>query len=321
MKVLGIAAMFAMILPVMAADELAWKALMLEGIRMAQTGQYRSADDVVQRALHEAEEFGLNDVRVAYSLNQAGVIHYCLGRFSEAEQAYQRGIRILEGRADHWKVLARIFTDLGELYVAVGGRNTEAEQAFRRALELAVSALGPKHPDLIDPFTNLAGAVMLRNDLAEARGLFERARALVADPNALPASPSNGLGVLMWREGKPEEALPYMTRATEGWRKEKGVSHPNLIRPLLNSARVYLELNRAPDALPLLREARSIAEATLGRTHPALGEILASLSIAVGKTGGRKEARELDRRSVAILKLYPGRIMTVNVADLRPERK
>jgi hypothetical protein len=83
-----------------------------------------------------------------------------------------------------------------------------------------------------------------------------------------------------------------------------------------------MELHRFHDALPVLHEAQVIAEASLGPTHPIIGEVLSSYAQALDKTGERKQAHELERRSQAIFKLYPDRIATISLAELsaRPRR-
>jgi hypothetical protein len=59
-------------------------------------------------------------------------------------------------------------------------------------------------------------------------------------------------------------------------------------------------LDAAATAPDPLRRAVEIAEVSLGPQHPTSGEALATYSIALRKSGRKKEARQMDVRAKAI---------------------
>lgn len=61
-----------------------------------QQGNYADAERIFLVAVHNAEEFGLEDRRVAVSLSQLTQIYIGQGKFVEAEPVYLQALKIYQ---------------------------------------------------------------------------------------------------------------------------------------------------------------------------------------------------------------------------------
>jgi tetratricopeptide (TPR) repeat protein len=289
---------------------------------LAERGEYAAADGVAQQALREAARFGPNDVRVGLTLNQTGLVSQFLGRYTGAERAYRRAIRILEADASHALALVQTLHNLASLCMQFGGRYEQAERLMRRAVELATARFGSAHPETGPVLANLASAMMMQGKFREAAAVFHRALAVLeagSSPyRANTASVLSNLGYLAFVEGDPRRAFDYVTRSLQLYETALGRAHPEMITPLLNLGRVCLVLNRTTAAEEPLRRAAALALSSFGPDHPILAEILSTHAEALGKQGRKKEARNMEAASRTIRELDTHRLgnMTVDLSDL-----
>jgi tetratricopeptide (TPR) repeat protein len=128
-----------------------------------------------------------------------------------------------------------------------------AEGLFRRALNIAESALGPDHPDTAGTLNNLAS-------LLEAKGNYTAAEALY------------------WR------ALAICETRL-------GPDDPRTVRTLDNLAGLLVARGDYAAAAPLYRRALAVAEKALGPDDPAAREIRESLDALIKKSPEKKTSK------------------------------
>ncbi|MGA2716422.1 MAG: tetratricopeptide repeat protein, partial [Bryobacteraceae bacterium] len=73
-----------------------WKNLFMQGVYFAGSKDYAKAEQNLISAVHEAERFGADDVRVGSTENTLGLVYLAQNKFGEAESAYRRALAILE---------------------------------------------------------------------------------------------------------------------------------------------------------------------------------------------------------------------------------
>jgi tetratricopeptide (TPR) repeat protein len=310
------------------ADNL-WRSLATKAQDLRIDGRFTESHQLARQALREAERFGPTDIRIAVTLNEIGLDYFYQGRYREAESAYLRGIRLAERDGGHRLELVALLANMALLRREDGSRYAEAERLLRRALELAESQLGPDHPGLLSPVTDLAAVCVDRRHYSQAQDLLGRAFLLVGknpDPHIAAAeSALNNLGgILFYKMQRYSEAISYLNRAIASHEQRLRPNHPNLIYPLLNLARVHLGLHAAHAAEPLVLRALAIAESEFGPDHPLTAEALSTYAKVLRKTGRKKEASAAEHRAAAIAALYPGRgglaNSIVDISDLRAHR-
>ena len=118
------------------AQKTRWERSNAAGIEAYQQGHYGEAEKSLLAAVKEAETFGLEDLRLATSLNNLAARYDTEGKYTEAEPLYQRSLATREKALgpDHPNV-ATSLNNLAVLYDAQG-KYTEAEPLYQRALAI-----------------------------------------------------------------------------------------------------------------------------------------------------------------------------------------
>ena len=190
------------------------------GMANERTGDYAGAVRAYQRGLAVAPE----NVEL---LNSLGFALFQQGKSREAVAAYEKA---LAANPKHWKAhnnMALASIDLGELedaeahyreslaiepqpaiYNDLGfvlerqGMTEEAAELYRKSLEL--------DPESASAHFNLAGSLARRGEFAEAERHFRAA--LAKKPSAQAYT---GLGSVLWRQGRVDEAIANLHDAIE----------------------------------------------------------------------------------------------------------
>ncbi|MDE3051042.1 MAG: tetratricopeptide repeat protein, partial [Nitrospirota bacterium] len=70
-----------------------WESAMAAGQQAVQQGNYADAERMFLMAVRKAEEFGLEDRRVAVSLSQLAAVYAGQGKYAEAEPVYLQALK------------------------------------------------------------------------------------------------------------------------------------------------------------------------------------------------------------------------------------
>ena len=73
-----------------------WESYITAAQQAYQQAEYAEAEKQLEAALKETEAFGLDDVRLATSLNNLAALYHAQGKYAEAEPLYQRALAIRE---------------------------------------------------------------------------------------------------------------------------------------------------------------------------------------------------------------------------------
>jgi tetratricopeptide (TPR) repeat protein len=178
----------------------------------------------------------------------------------DTEQALVAGVRNAERKTDDPLSLAGALYDLAILRRRQGV-NGEAEQLYRRALEIREREQGPDHADV---------AVILNN-----------------------------LGVLMATEGNVEGAQPVLERALAIRERALGGDDVLTAQSLCNLALLYSARGNADAAEPLYRRSVSILEkAGSDRSRASdLERVLGNYAMLLRDNGRDAEAEQLEARA------------------------
>jgi tetratricopeptide (TPR) repeat protein len=149
------------------------------------------------------------------------------GNLVEAEALLRQALKLREAQPsnDSGLEIAVIANNLG-LVLQDGGQYAEAEDLYRRSMEINTRVLGPKDVALADNLLNLAILDKLRR--------------------------------------RPQDALPLARQALAIYEEHYGKSHARVGTALNNLAAILQDLRRLDEAEPLARQALAIDEATYG---------------------------------------------------------
>ena len=206
------------------------------------------------------------------------------------------------------------------------GAYLEAEDLFRRALEIGERALGGENPALLPAITSLASALILASRFDEAKPLVQRALA-VSETGAAKNDPDlaivlNELARLCLKQSAFELAEPLLLRMF-ALKRVKGEDHPEVATVLASLATVRQALGHHESAEQMWRRVLEIRERTLAPNHFALATALEHLGEACAARGKTGEALQLLQRAQTIRQLTLGaghqsvRVSRDRIADLQ----
>jgi tetratricopeptide (TPR) repeat protein len=295
-------------------------ATLIEEMRQCtETGDYSAAGRLLPALL---DELAKPQPRAGSGWNQVGVYYHTQHNHAAAENAYLRGIRLIQKEdpavADHPLLLLNLAT----VYLQMGGRPAQAEILARRALTLAESLYGSTSPALANFLYTIGAARLQQNDYKEARHYFQRALASVDDTRYSTIRRGailSTLAVLCAIEKQWIEARDLLLQSIQLMESVLGSQHPDLVRSYLNLTYVYRHFEQWPQAYSSVTRARQITEAHFGSGHPLMIDNLEMAAFILRKSGRTREARDLRRRAKAIAQTLPndpGARSSIHIADL-----
>ncbi len=241
--------------------------------------------------------------KLAELLNARGLLFKALGRYTDAEQCYQKALAVLEESAEPDDAgAAEIMNNLG-VVLRKNGRWEEAESLYREALDVRRRLHGDEHRDVATTMTNLAAVLKNRGEIGEAESLYRQAlgvfRGLADDPLRV-ASCLNNLALLLAESGRHEEAEAMMREAVELERRVYGDGHPDVATGLHNLAVALRRQDKLDEAESLYRQALEIRREVLGGDHPHLAFTCNNLAELLAARGRFEEAERLCREALEI---------------------
>ena len=169
-------------------------------------------------------------------------------------------------------------------------RVTEAERAYREAIDIYERTQGPNGRDLGVALDNLASLYMENGRLAEAEKLRLRALEIF----------KGNLAVLYQFQGRLPEAQEMFLKAFDTTEKAFGPESRQAGIVADNLAGLYRSQRQFDKAEPFYRRAVHILEKTLGPDHPDTALALQNYAILLDEMGQREKAEANIKRALAI---------------------
>ena len=227
-------------------------------------------------------------------------------------QAVQSGLKELDagGMKQQPLVEASVRDTIGVTLHDLG-QYPEAEQCFRRALELRRGTLKPGDGDIGLSLYQLARVLQVQGKSDEAEPLFREALQIVRrDPAraSLLASIDSDLGWLLQDKGDLEQAEQLLRQALEINRRELRPGDYALATSMNYLARLLQKQRKYGEAESLLREALQHRRQYLPAGHPTIGIAMTNLAFVLDAEKRHAEAEDLFRQGLSISRasLPPG---------------
>jgi len=260
-------------------------------------GDYRNAAIQLEAQSRSAEREGRCDLALAVVLNNLGAAYYELGRYRDAQRAYEQSIHIRRLLAeDSTRDAARTLSNLGSIYLKLK-LTTQAEQTLLRAVSILEST-DAASLTTASGWLNLAAAYTSERRWEEAEELIRKAlhareRTLGAEHRDV-AMALNNLGQLLHERGRDSEAQPLLERAVGTWEQALGPDHPQVSIGLHNLAVVHMSLGARRPAEECFQRAIDIAMRSLPPDHPHLAAYRSGYAALLRKLDRKKEARRME---------------------------
>jgi tetratricopeptide (TPR) repeat protein len=202
---------------------------------------------------------------------------YTQGKYDEAEPLYRQSLAIdrkvsvlmsvclfhrtsCQVYGDEHPNVATDLYNLEELLRAQG-KHDEAEPLYRQSLEISRKVLGEEHSDVVGLLNNLAQLLYTQGKYDEAEPLYRQSLAIdrkvyaihlaasscdnsckiLSEEHPAVATSLNNLAVLLYAQGKHNEALICANQSLDIRRRKLGDEHPDA----RNSARLVAHIEAA----------------------------------------------------------------------------
>lgn len=258
---------------------------------LSETGAFADALQVARRTLELRQStIGPNRLETATAKSNLAVVYFRTGELGEAERLIHevRAFDLLRLGEVH-PFIATITNNLASV-LQRKGELEQAEIMYRRALAIDSVLFGERHEYLAIVMRNLGTVKRDQNSLDEAETLFTRSlelyRELFGEDHSGVAAAQSMLASVAHQRGSLREADALYSDAIGKLREVFPDGHPQLASALVGKARLLIEIDEAPGAEPLLREAIRMFEASLGMREPRTIDTyrdLADCLIALGR--------------------------------------
>lgn len=239
-----------------------WEAELKEAIRLQRAGKLKPAEQMLMKAQLEAEGFGADDPRAAYTLDYLGTLYIQEGAKDDALAVFNKALRGFDG--------------------SLGPDSAEAQESAKR---LAEAYETDEQWDKAEPLYRRLAQTARKDPKTEPLALAERV---------------NDLAFALDAQRKWDEAMPLYDEVLSLRQKALGDDAAEVAETLNNQARVWLLKGDAPQAVGLFRRALAIDEKALGKEHGTVADDLHRLAAALTKAGKAGEAEPLEARAKSI---------------------
>jgi tetratricopeptide (TPR) repeat protein len=240
--------------------------------------------------------------------HEAGRRRFAEGDAAGAEQAFRGAIAEAEQPGGDPLQMASSLSSLGQLKYQQKDY-AQAEDCFRRALELREQALGGDHPTVISSINNLAALYVARGALDDAEPLLQRAMAVtikrVEASQADLAVNLNNLVRLYVKRGDYARAEPMLTQLL-AMKRPLGPEHPEVAAVLVTLAKLRQSMSQPDAAERIWRRVLAVRERTLPANDTTIAATLDGLAEACAAQGRLADELEMRERSLAIREVAQG---------------
>jgi len=223
-----------------------------------------------------------------------GSLYQDLGRFPEAQRAYQSAISLYKGQSDRQKEEEVALDNLGSLYLEMG--QPEMSKRLRlKVLRLAQPA--GNHATLARIYNNLTAIAVRQRDLDEARRWLNHAFAEIklapkAGADELAAIHSNA-GWLSAHDHDYEQAAKHYEVALQALIEQHGTNHPLTRWGYVVRGHTRALMGNASEGREDVEMGLAIIEKTVGTNAPVYFSARLAYADALSAAGSKKEAKEI----------------------------
>jgi tetratricopeptide (TPR) repeat protein len=247
--------------PAQQPDE-TWKKLFTQGIYANSSKDYAKAEQSFLSALHEAERFGTDDLRVGSTENTLGLVYVAENKFGDAEAAYRKALTIFE------KAYGANSLDVANVNFNIAtvlfnqGHQIEAMPYLRKAQQVFDGQLGGASEKTAAVLCMEGEAARVMKNYTESEGMLRRC----AD-----------------------------VRESAG-----GVQNAEFAEAMYSLAQVYVAQGKYALADSRFKLVEKIRESTLGLTSPLLAQTMEEHATLLKSMGRAKDAEKLSALAAAI---------------------
>jgi tetratricopeptide (TPR) repeat protein len=234
-----------------------------------------------------------------------GSVYQDLGRYSEAQRAYQNAISLFKNQPGRETEKAVAMDNLGSVYLEIG----QPETSKRLRLQvLKVGARISDHAGMARIYNNLAATAEVQKDWKEVRKWLGNAwgeASLVSNPRAEDVAAIHcNAGWLSTHDHDYEQALKHFEAALALWTEQYGMNHQLTGSGYILRGRTLALMGNARQGLEDLRTGLATIEKTAGTNVPVYFAARLAYAEALSATGSKKEGKAMRATAIRSLESF-----------------
>src|SRR5215472_11833199 len=223
-----------------------------------------------------------------------GSVYQDLGRYPEAQRAYQNAISLFKNQPGREKEEAVAMDNLGSLYLEIWQPETSKRLRLR---VLKVGARIRDHAAMARIYNNLAATALVQKDWKEVRkwlgDAWGEAR-LVSNPRADDLAAIHcDAGWLSTHDHDYEQALNHFEAALALWTEQHGMNHQLTASGYILRGRTLALMGNGRKGLEDLRTGLAIIEKTVGTNVPVYFAARLAYGEALSAAGSKREGKAM----------------------------
>ena len=273
----------------------------MDGLYWVYDDQERHYDAERLRTKMLQIELGMHGVGYGGNIGALAHTYHHLGKYKEAESRYNELLKIVqrERGEDYIRSYPLLMCNLARVYSAQG-RYGEAEQLFRKTLEIA--EWGAEHRWRLVYTADLADMYRDQGRYAEAEPMLAKTlqteRKVLGDGHKLTLRSMHYLGRVLTALEHYEDANDLLTKGLMLGRQQLREGHPETLRFVDALAVLHTKLGNDVEAERCFKEALQGRQKELGEDHPETLESKNDLGVLYKEQGRYDEADPLLRQAV-----------------------
>ncbi len=281
-----------------------WEKFFSRGRKAYAQGWFEEAQDAFWEAMNACVGLPADDVRIALSHNNVGLVKQALGRLSDAEWHYHKALRCYKLCAGgDLAGIAKVLNNLATLYMQQGHAD-KAESVYRQLLDTYLIWLGDGHVLNAICEDNLASCLCQQGKLDDAEvhaqmALFA-ADKMVTPDWSIRANVFQTQAMILAMQQRFDEAEALLLEAMEIHRSRQSVGRYRLAVSLNNLGELYRRQGRLEEAQALCLESLNLRRQLLGNCHQSTFACLNNLGLIEHMKGQPEQARSFYEEALSV---------------------
>ncbi|MBT1687493.1 CHAT domain-containing tetratricopeptide repeat protein [Dawidia soli] len=260
------------------------KTLSDQGLLYNTMGRFTQAEGATAEALDmRVARFGADNLSVAASKNNYGVLKYNLARYNEAEKDLEAAEAVINANNLQAAMQHAIVLNNQAMLFQTIGRLEEAEKKLKEAVAIAEKIQGTRSKNNLRFLANLALLYQQMGKYTEAETIYTGMEKRLGKNNPDYAAMLNNQAALYMVMGKEDNVEDLLKRSAAIYRSKLTEESPAYARAVSDQGNFYRYRGRYSEAGPLLEKALSVRETTLGKSHPLYVQSQEDLAILYWK--------------------------------------
>ncbi|MFY0580425.1 tetratricopeptide repeat protein [Cystobacter fuscus] len=261
----------------------------------------RHWEQFAQAALDRLGENG--ELRAIFH-NNRGLALYQEGNFAEAYEAFDKAFALAEHTLGAANAMTLRYATNSVAALGNLDRIDETQRAFEMLVHLGETNLGPLHPFLSQPLSNLSNFYAFQGRFADARRLLDRVR--VIGQQAYGARSEEwaqfhiAYGDLEASEGHDTEALGHYEEAAHLFRELTGAESLELLQALVKEADARTELGQLAPAQRTYQQVLELTKKDPRQYAQVQTQALAGLADLNDARGQHEQALHLRQQALEL---------------------